>query len=335
MVHFWDSVKEGVTLVNRNWQLVLIRVVASLITFIGFFIIVGIPFAIAVIAVGVNLLAARPEAFLEGLKDILLKGYLGIALLLVMGILIYLIFAVTLWVYVLAGSFGVLGANLKNPAHAFKLSGFFSEGKRLFWPFTRFYTIIGLFVILVFLLLGLAGGVAVVALGLPRESLPLVALYLVGVFSIIMFLAFEFSVFGAGIIVLESRGAWESVKGGWICRRIRKEILKWCAAWEAVKKGWSFLAAHPRAFWGYGLLLFSYFFVSLFLLVLAYPFSLIPIIGSLIMLPYQIMVSAVQRYLGLVLAGTAFSYYFRSTGPGIPEGAPAQEGVPPGGNPPG
>jgi hypothetical protein len=320
MVNFWDSVKEGIQLVNRNWQLVLVRVAAWLISFIGFVIIVGIPFAVAVITIGVNFLTARPEAFIQGLKDVLLQGYPGLAVLLVAGILVYIVFAAAIWIYVLAGSFGLLGANLKNPALPFKLSAFFSEGKRLFWPFSKFYSIIGLFVILAFLLLGLSVGGAVFALSLMRESLPLLALFLGVVFSLIVFLAMVFvvvgslvlSVFGAGIIVLE---------GG--------------PAWGAVKNAWRFMGAHPRAFWGYTLLLFIYLFISLFLLGLAYPFGLIPIIGSLIVLPYQVMVSAVQRYLGLALAGTAFSFYLRSTilpmrgGGGTPAKSPSQAAPPP------
>jgi len=329
-IHFWDSVKEGFTLVNRNWQLVLIRVAASLISFIGFFIIVGIPFAIAVVAVGVNLLAARPDAFLEGLKDVLTRGYFGIALLLVTGLLVYVIFAASLWLYVLAGSFGLLAANLKEPQRTFSMKEFFSQGKRLFWPFTRFYSIIGLFMFLVFVVLGLSVGGAVFLISVLKEWAPLLSIFVGAVLGAIIFITgvfvvvgiFALSVFGAGLMVLYGpRGL--------------KPAATPPLAWESVKGGWNFLKANPRGFWGMSLLLFCYLFISLFLLILAYPFGLIPVIGTLIVLPYQIIVSAVQRYLGLVLAGTAFSYYFRVSSGDIRAKAPAQAGPPPGETPPG
>ena len=82
-------------------------------------------------------------------------------------------------------------------------------------------------------------------------------IFFTGVFVIVAI--FALSVFGAGIIVLEGKGVRDSIRG---------------AA--------GFLKSRPRAFAGYSFLLFSYLFITFFLLLLAYPFRLIPIIGTLI-----------------------------------------------------
>ena len=52
-----EAIKGGVRVVNRNWQLVLIQLSVVFISSIGFFIIVGIPLAIAFIIFGVELLS--------------------------------------------------------------------------------------------------------------------------------------------------------------------------------------------------------------------------------------------------------------------------------------
>jgi hypothetical protein len=52
---FNEAIKGGFRVVNRNWQLVLIQLSMVFISSIGFFIIVGIPLAVAFIIFGVDL----------------------------------------------------------------------------------------------------------------------------------------------------------------------------------------------------------------------------------------------------------------------------------------
>lgn len=310
---FWDSFRDGFSLVNRNWQLVLIKVTASIISCMLFFIIVGIPLIIAIAAIGLNFSTERPELFIDELKGMLTGGYMGFALVVIAGLVIYLFLALSIWVYVLAGTYGVLGKKLEDPA-PFKLREFFSSAREFFWSFMAFYGLVGLGFVIASLLLGIAVGGAVFLVMFLKEStlvfsilagvLLLIVIFSCGLFF--LFASLTLGTFGSAVIVLEKEGAW-----------------------TALKKAIAFLKENPAGFWGYCLLLLLYFLVSSVLVILGYPFQLIPFIGMLIIFPYQLIAYALERYMGLVLAGAAFTYYFRVKGYGSWVAYPPREEAPP------
>ncbi len=323
-MNYGSSVKEGFRVVNRRWQLVLIRIVASIINCAAFFIIVGIPLFIAIMVAGVELATTNAGALLAGLKDAFLRGYFAISILVLTSILLYITFAAFLWLYVLSGSMGIVARELTGPGGEFSLKTFFAEARKHFMPLTRFYTLVGLGIMLVSIVIGVAVGGAVYLTEVLKDASTFLGLILGVVLNAFVVLLAIFalfgsvavSTFGAGIVIMEGEKAW-----------------------PATKKTIKFLERHPQGFWAYSTLLIGYFVISVLLLAFSYPFRLLPIIGTIIVLPYQLIAYGIERYFGLGLIGSAFSYYLRYEGgrtsgagpvpPQAPEGpAPQAEAGP-------
>jgi hypothetical protein len=323
---FLDSAREGFRTVHRNWQLVLIRIIASVINWVAFFVMVVIPVVLLVVTVGMELASATDVwSFLNSLTAALFKVYFAVALLIISSFLLYLVFASVVWLFALSGSMGVLAKRLAGPAatdinlylkseEKFSLREFFSEGRRLFFPLMRFYIIIGFAIIGAFFIVGLALGGAFYITDLLRETNMILAallgtvlvLFAVALWLFSTFGVFALSVYGACIVATEDGRAT-----------------------SAIRKAYNFLVAHPRGFWGYVLMLLGYMVVFFLLVAIGYPFKLIPIIGSLIMLPYQLAAYAVERYLGLGIIGSVFAYYLNNRGRGTREGVPPEIQTPP------
>jgi hypothetical protein len=70
------------------------------------------------------------------------------------------------------------------------------------------------------------------------------------------------------------------------------------------------LPKRQHAFWLYTLLFLGYIVVSFFAMLISYPFHLIPIIGTIISFPLQLISYMVQGYLGLVVLAVVFTYYY-------------------------
>ena len=87
-------------------------------------------------------------------------------------------------------------------------------------------------------------------------------------------------------------------------------VLKGTGPWQATKDTIKYLYRNPAALWLYCLIFGGYVLATFFLVLLGTPFSLIPIIGAIIAIPYQIFSYAVQSYLGLVIVAVIFIYYF-------------------------
>ncbi len=120
-----EAIKDGFRLINRNWQLVLIQVGMVFISSIGFFIIVGIPLAIAFIIFGIDLtgLTNIRDIFrmLRGPSEILSK-YLGLLLLILASFILYILVATVFGIYIFGGSIGVIGRSIKEKGLKFSIS---------------------------------------------------------------------------------------------------------------------------------------------------------------------------------------------------------------------
>ncbi len=314
---FWESAKEGFGLVNRNWQLVIVRVLASLVNLIGFFIIVGIPAAAAIIFLGTEFVTSDPQAFLLGIKGAFSGGYAAIAVLMVGSILVYLTFASFLWMYVLAGASGTLGRGIKEVPSRFRLKDFLRQAKSLFFPFMGLYAIVGIGMMLAFIIVGLATGGAYYIAEVLRDRAGLIApiigaglsLFTFAMGVLVFFFSLAVGAYGTALIIFEHDKPWQAAKG-------------------AVR----FMQEKPEGFWGYSLFLLAYGVVALLLFLFGYPFKLIPIIGSFIVLPYQLFAYAVKCYISLALIGAVLSFYSKVKGVkaerGISAEAPAQGPAP-------
>ena len=87
-------------------------------------------------------------------------------------------------------------------------------------------------------------------------------------------------------------------------------VLKGTGPWQATKDTIKYLYRNPAALWLYCLIFGGYVLATFLLVLLGTPFSLIPLIGAIIAIPYQIVSYALQSYLGLVIVAVIFIYYY-------------------------
>lgn len=291
-----DAIKNGFRLVNKNWQLVLIQFGMMLVNCIGFFVFIGIPLAVAFVIFGLDFTEMTELKNLLGtMKDAseIITKYLGFIIVLAVSFVVYLFVEVSVWLYVFGGSAGMIGRAVRDSANRFNMNTFFSEGKRLFWPLVGFTAITGVAfaigVIGVF-----AGGIGIIisiAKGYETTLAVVLGIFLslllfcIGLALIISSIAL--TLYGTAAIVLKGTGPWQATK-------------------DTIK----YLYCNPAALWLYCLVFGGYILATFLLVLIGTPFSLIPIIGAIIAIPYQIFSYALQSYLGLVIVAVIFIYYF-------------------------
>jgi len=297
---YTDAVKNGFRLVNRNWQLVVVQAGMMLANCIGFFVVVGIPLGIAFIIFGLDLTGLAQMKDILGLlkhPTELISKYMGLVLIVVISFLLYLLIASVVGLFVFAGSLGSVGHAVLDPSRKFSMKLFFSEAKRTFFPLMWFSLLIGLVFITITFCLGLLGsGVAAVVRGARSQDSTLalflgiffsLLLALVGVFLILG--AIAITVYGLAVLFFKAEGAGRSFKGAAV-----------------------FLWKRQSAFWLYAMLFFVYVIASFIMMLFTYPFNLIPIIGTIISFPVQLVSYVVQSYIGLAIIATVFIYYYET-----------------------
>ena len=303
---YFEAIKDGIRLVNKNWQLVLIQLSMVFVGSIGFFIIVGIPLAIAFIIFGIDLteLANMKDLFrvLREPSDILSK-YLGIFLIILSSFLLYIALVALLGIYVFGGAIGVIGNSIKERSSRFTAHLFFGEAKKLFLRLLGFTSIIGvLFIIAAFLLGVLGGGIAaLVSFAQSQDS------------TLALFFGTFFSLILIAIAVVLILGILSLTLFG-----IASLFFKETGPLDSIKAAIRYMLGHPDAFWLYAILFAGYLIASFLLILLSYPFTLIPIIGTILSFPYQLISYAFETYLGLLIIATILTYYFSTEFPAQP-----------------
>lgn len=294
---YTEAIKDGFRLVNSRWQLVVVQAGMMLFNCVFFFILVGIPLGIAFIIFGLDLTG------LAELKDILgflrnpaeiLSRYFGLVLILVISFLIYLVLITVIGLYVFGGSIGTIGASLLDPSSKFNLRSFTDQAKKLFFPLMWYSLVIALIFICVAFLLGVIGGGAAVLVSYARGQDSTLGLFM-GIFFFLVFalvaastvaVTLAVAVYGTAVLFFKREGAFRSVKGALHFLWTRQSAL------------------------GLYLILFAAYIVASFIVILVvYPFNMIPIIGPIISFPFQIISYIVQGYLGLVIISIVFTYY--------------------------
>ncbi len=291
-----EAMKDGFLLINRHWPLVLIQVGMMFISIIGFFIIVGIPLAIAFIIFGIDLteLTHLKDIFriLSGTSDLLSK-YIGLILIVLASFILYFLMVTMLGIYVFGGSIGVIGRSIRDKTRKFTSRAFLEEAKRLFLRMLGFTSVIGVFLIVVFFVLGIFGGGVASLISYAQSLDSTLALFLVTFFSLIIVIValtliigiISVTLYGFASLYFKGTGAFKSIS-------------------EAVK----FLVHYPNGFWLYTVLFIGYLVASFFLGLISYPFTLVPVIGAFFSFPF--MSYLFQTYLGLVIIAIIFSYYY-------------------------
>ena len=298
MMGYSEVIKEGFKVVHRIWQLLLVQLGMVVLSGFGFIVLVVIPLAIAFVLFSIDLTGiAGVEDVLKLLKepsDIISK-YFGLVLIVMGSLLMYIVLAATFSIYVFGGSVGVIGKALRDNTLKFSMHIFFSEAKRLFLPMLGFTSVVGVILIATAFVLGVLGGGIVTLVSFVKSQDSTLALFLGLFFSltlIIIALVFlliilSITMYGAAALSMKGTGPVKSLK------EASNYVLK-----------------HPRAFWLYSVLLGGYVLVSFLLILLGYPFDLIPVIGTIISLPYKFISYTFQTYIGLAIIATLFTYYY-------------------------
>ncbi len=295
-----QAIKSGFRLINSRWQLIAVQAGMIVLNCIGFFILVGIPLGIAFIIFGLDLTG------LAELKDIialfknpaeLLSKYFGLVLIVVSSILLYILMVTTVGLYVFSGSVGFIGRSILDPAQKFSMRAFFAEAKKFFFPLMWFSLFVGLIFLVIAFVLGLFGGGIAAIVSAAKSQDSTLALFLGIFFSLVLALIGLSLILGTiattvyGIAILFFRG-----KGP-------------VASFRAAMR---FLWNHQSAFWLYVVLFLGYIIASFIVMLVVYPFNLIPIIGTIISFPFQIFSYVAQGYLGLVIIAVVLRYYYEA-----------------------
>jgi hypothetical protein len=293
-----QAIRSGFRLVNSRWQLVAIQAGLMLFNCIVFFIMVGIPLGIAFIIFGLDLtgLAQIKDVFgmLRNPAELLSK-YLGLVLIVLTSLLLYILLVTTLGLYIFGGSVGFIGRSILDPDLKFSMRGFFAEAKKLFFPIMWFSLVAGIAFIFIAFILGLFGGGVAAIVSAAKSQDSTLALFLGIFFSLLVILvgvsfvliAIAVTVYGIAALFFKGKGATKSFMDGF-----------------------RFIWRHQNAFWLYVILLIGYVIVSFIVMLIVYPFNLIPIIGTIISIPFQVVSYVIQGYLGLVIIAIVFTYYY-------------------------
>lgn len=294
---FGEVIKSGFHIINKRLQLVGVQAVLMIVNCVSFFIIVGIPLGIAFVIFGLDLTGVSNAKDILGMfsspSDFIGK-YLWLVLMVVFFALLYFLLVTTLGLYVFSGSAGVVGRSVREPLLPFSMKQFFGEAGRFFFPMMWYALLVSLLFLVIAFALGIFGGGAAAVVTAAKSQDSTLALFLGIFFSLVlalvvigvllMFLAV--TVYGIAILYYKREGSW-----------------------KAFREAGAFLWKRPDAFWLYAIVFFGYVCGSFVAMVISYPFHLIPIIGTIVSFPLQLLSYMVQGYLGLVVLAIVFGYY--------------------------
>ncbi|MFZ5908215.1 MAG: hypothetical protein ACOYVJ_12570 [Nitrospirota bacterium] len=313
---YFEAIRDGFSLINRNWQLVLIQVSMIFMIVLAFFVIVGIPLAIAFIIFGIDLTTLTDPGnifqIFRGTSDFLSR-YLGLIFMVLASFVLYFLAVVILEVYIFAGSVGVIGRSVLEEDLKFSLHVFTEEAKRLFLRFIGFTSVMGIIFVTASFFLGLlVGGIAAI-ISFAQSQDSTLALFFGVFFSLILIILLfamilgilSITLYGMATLFFRGTGVFKSV-GGAI----------------------TFLKKYPNGFWLYSVLFVGHLLASFLLSLLVYPFTFIPLVGAIFSFPYQIISIGFQTYLGLVIIAIVLLYYYRKECQGEPDSGTNEGSIP-------
>lgn len=216
-----ECIKEGFNITNRNWQLILVRIITAVINIAALLILLGVPILVALLYLGIDIASAKDmfPSMIDNPSQFVAK-YLGLLFVFLAAILFFLTFASLLSLYTLSGTIGVLKTACLNASYRFSLSSFFNEANkhfsRLFWLLSLL--LLGITLLLfAFLLFGLIGVAVVHSLAVSQSTLlvflsTFIILSGITFGSLILFAALVFMFYSTIVSVVEEQGSSDSIK---------------------------------------------------------------------------------------------------------------------------
>lgn len=299
---FISTIKDGINTVHKNYQLIFVHLTSMILSCTGFFVIVGIPVAIAFIMFGVDfteIMRLRDIAeILQGIPGLLNK-YFVVALIILLSLILYVIFVIALWVFTFSGAMGIFAAAvpayIHGDVHKFTLNLFFAGGKRLFLPVLFFSVVMGAIVVIAMFLLDIIRGAASAIINTAKFYDPTIALFL----SIF----FELIILSAGIFLILATLSIAAYGFAYLA-------FNRSGPFHALQETVKYLYKTPSSISFHILLIAGYLIVAFIVVLIGSPLALIPVIGPLLALPYQLFLFIIQGYLNLILLASVFRFYY-------------------------
>ncbi len=285
------AIDRGFSTLNRNWQLLLIHLVGRITNCILFVVLVILPLIIMLVSSGINpedmlLIHQSPGLFVSEHRGLLFISFFLVFL--------YILVASTVSIYILGGKAGILSRSCVTSEN-FSLQNFFSEAKRMFLPTVRFLTVTGLIGIgLMFLtvLFSLGLYAILVMLGDVSKTLQVFVAIIAGIPLILGLLS--------GII-------WFS---GAFLVGLGDVAISGTTSLTAFRNGSSMMMNSVSIFLLFTGLLVGYILVAVIVSTGGLAIRLIPLVGLIIALPYQIVAALIQGYAGMFLLSTGISLIY-------------------------
>ncbi len=292
-----EAIREGFSVINRNWQLVIIQFVFTVLSCIGFFLVVVLPLAVALVMTGVSpSLLSR----LQGSPEAILSRYSGLALAGGVLLFLYILLASVLGLYVFGASAGTLSRAVRDASERFNMKAFFEEGRRCFMPLLGFFAVLGLIAIGGVLLFFLAATAVSLTVAYVQGQSPTLSTFLGVFFALIGLVSGFFAFFGLLSLLVYG---------------VASIVLKGTGAVAAVRETVRYILDRPSAFWLYVLLAVMYLLFTLSLSLIGFALEGLHGAGLILTFLYQLLAYGLQGYAGLFVLSTAFAYY-HGTEPG-------------------
>lgn len=304
---YLTAIKHGFLTVNKNWQLIIVQFISMIVSFLSFFIIVGIPIAIAFILFGLDMTEImRIRDIFTAFKSTteMLHKYFLMAIIVLISLVVYVIFVLSLWVFTFGGIAGIFKNSVQNLLYRFKLKYFFKYGRLFFVRIVTYSSIVGAIFIGFAFVLGIIGGFFSVIVDVAKSQEVAFAKFITIFFSLL-----TGTLATALVICILSL----TVYG------IASIVFKNLSSIKALSETADYLLNKPSAIGFYTVLIVIYMVFALIEIFIGSLVILIPFVGSLLAVPYQTISYVLQGYIGLVMIASSF-HYFANTCYDIPKG---------------
>jgi hypothetical protein len=137
-----ETIKDGFKLANRNLQLVVVRIIVTIVNFASLIIFLGLPVLVAIAFLGFDI--AQAKDLLPSIMDNpfeVVSRYLGLISLTLAALIVYMILSSLLILYSFSGIMGVLRSSAVDTQFRFKVSSFFKEAGK---NFSRLFRLLSL-----------------------------------------------------------------------------------------------------------------------------------------------------------------------------------------------
>lgn len=302
---YLSIVSQAFAAVHQNWQLVMMQllfIVATLGCFIFFII---IPVGIAFVFFGVDLTALFDAREVTDVLTIfrqtggLLTRYLGVAVMVMFGLMLHLSSFVVLSVVNFGGTVGMLTQYMLDRSRIFSFKEFIHEGKHLFGSLFIYSNLIGMLIFVPLFFMGIVRDGAAMLTDIARHQDATFA-YFLNMFFMLLLLCIALSVF----LLF---GAMAFFGFAEIARNHSKPF-------KAMKVVFHYLIGRPAALGYFAVVACAFFGVLFVLFVVVYLLSFLPVAGSF----FSVVVYHFGMAYATVVMFAAMCQYYAINGGGDP-----------------